>query len=264
MRDEPATTTPRRKGRSPSYPAIDLGLAVQRAEQLWAREHHYQTAIPTILSHWGYGAKSGGGFGALAALKSFGLLEDEGSGEQRRAWLSDLGQGIVTAESEDARRLPIRRAALRPKIHHELWSKYGARLPSDQSIELFLMRERNFTPSGASELVSEWKRTMAFATLTHASANLSTDDGDTNAEHVLKSEDGSTMTPPPTIDRERKDPPSDPSPQARPQRAIQVPYSPTEWALVQASFPLSEGEWQQLLAVLQAMKLGLVLSPEEE
>src|SRR5688500_14916003 len=103
MSDQPAEVRPRRTGRSPSYPGIDLELALQRANELWAREHHYPTAIPTILSHWGYGSKSGGGFAAVAALKTFGLLDDRGTGEGRQAWLSRLAQDIITAENPTAR-----------------------------------------------------------------------------------------------------------------------------------------------------------------
>jgi hypothetical protein len=70
------------------------------------------------------------------------------------------------------------------------------------------------------------------------------------------------MTPPPTI---QQDPPPTGDAKRKParnQRTIQVPYSPTEWALVQASFPMTETEWQQMIAVLEAMKLGLVAPPE--
>jgi hypothetical protein len=42
------------------------------------------------------------------------------------------------------------------------------------------------------------------------------------------------------------------------ERTVQVPYSPGEWALVQAAFPLSEAAWTQMIAVLEAMKPGLV------
>ncbi len=44
----------------------------------------------------------------------------------------------------------------------------------------------------------------------------------------------------------------------RPMRTLQLPYSATEWATLQAAFPLSEAEWDRMLAILNAMKPALV------
>lgn len=262
----PSSVAPRRTGRSPSYPGIDLELAVRRAHELWEREHHYQAAVPTIMGHWGYGEKSGGGFAALAALKSFGLLEDQGSGPDRKAWLSTLAQDIITAENDEDRRTRLRQAALKPPVHAMLWERYQSRLPSDQSLQLFLTRERNFTPSGASELVSEWKRTMAYAGLTDEGGTVPSDAG-FSAENGNRNEEPH-VTPPPVMDRDQaqdrapRDPQQESKGPQRSKRTIQVPYSPNAWALLEASFPMTEQEWDQMVAVLQAMKLGLVQSTQ--
>jgi len=45
----------------------------------------------------------------------------------------------------------------------------------------------------------------------------------------------------------------------RPMRTLQLPYSATAWATLQATFPLSEAEWDRMLAVLTAMKSALVV-----
>jgi hypothetical protein len=41
---------------------------------------------------------------------------------------------------------------------------------------------------------------------------------------------------------------------------VQVPYlpNPADWALLQARFPMTEEEWDSLIAVLQSIKVGLV------
>jgi len=239
-----------------------LELAVRRAGELWEHEHHYQAAVPTIMAHWGYGAKSGGGFAALAALKSFGLLEDQGAGADRKAWLSKLAQDILTAENEADRSAYVRTAALTPPVHAMLWEQYKSRLPSDQSLALFLTRERNFTPSGASELISEWKRTLAYAGLTDEAGSVSDAAGD-SAENGNRTEEPQ-VTPPPVMERDRtqgrgsREEQQDRERSQRKTRTIQVPYAPAAWALLEASFPMTEAEWTQMLAVLQAMKVGLV------
>lgn len=50
----------------------------------------------------------------------------------------------------------------------------------------------------------------------------------------------------------------------RPTRTIQLPYSPTGWASLEAPFPLNDTDWERLLAVLTAMKPGLVAQDERE
>jgi hypothetical protein len=178
---EAASTSRKRKGRSPRYPGIDLETAVERARKLWAEEAHYTTNVQVALGHWGYAPKSGGGAVAIAALKAFGLLDDTGAGDARKVHLTELAQDILLSEAPGRRQEAIQDAALRPPAHADLWSRYGAQLPSDQSVQLYLMRERGFTPGGAAELVSEFKRTISFAGLTGRPATVVFTD-ESNAE----------------------------------------------------------------------------------
>jgi hypothetical protein len=243
-----------RKGRSPNYPGIDLKLALERAKTLWEQEQHHAAPSAVILKHWGYGPKSGGGSVAYAALKRFGLLEDAGNG---RARLTQRAQAILLAEREGRRdEEKIREAALLPTIHKQVWDAHGASLPSDENFQYELITEKGFTPGGATEFISEWKRTLAFAKLAGSGATVSPDAGKTPDDHEPK------LTPPATIETERpSERGQDPSGNQHPKpakRTIQVPYSPTGWALIEAQFPMGESEWDQMLAVLQAMKPGLV------
>jgi hypothetical protein len=252
---EPAPTK-KRKGRSPNYPGIDLGLALERAKTLWERERHHDVPNELILKHWGYGPKSGGGSVAFAALKRFGLMEDGGNG---RARLTPRALNILLAEREGRRdEVLIREAALLPTMHKEMWDKHRAALPSDENLK-FELEMRGFTPGGAAEFLSEWKRTMKYAGLTGDDATVSPNGGETPSVQ----EPTLMPTPTPTL-QEPQEPRTDPPVEReRITRTVQVPYSPTGWALVQASFPMTEREWDQMLAVLQAMKLGLV-SPDSE
>src|SRR5574340_110258 len=161
--DEPK----RKRERSPSYPAISLGPAVEKAKDLYRVEKGYATPIYTILKHWGYRPRSGAGLVAVAALLKFGLLEDEGSGNARKAKITDLAQRIIRdtrEESPDRDRL-LRESALRPQIHRELWERFGAALPSDSNLQHTLIFEYGFTDGGASEFIRQFKATIAFAQL---------------------------------------------------------------------------------------------------
>lgn len=43
---------------------------------------------------------------------------------------------------------------------------------------------------------------------------------------------------------------------------IQLPLAAYRWAAIQAPWPLTEDEWQQMIIVLGQMKAGLVAEPE--
>jgi hypothetical protein len=156
-----------RRLRSPSYPAIPLGAAVEKTKELYKHEKSYPTHIDTVLKHWGYRPKSGSGLVAIAAVLKFGLIDDEGSGSTRRARVSELGLRIVRDTREDSpeRDRLLREAALLPSIHRDLWEKYDGSLPSDANLEYTLRMEYHFTDLGATEFVREFRSTIAYARL---------------------------------------------------------------------------------------------------
>src|ERR1700733_4242727 len=111
---EVGASTKRAKGRSPLYPSINLETAIQRVRQLYEKERQHPTAVGTIVAHWRYKSLNGPAAQTLAALKKYGLLEDEGSGENRKARISALADVIVAHPDEGMRMAAIREAALKP------------------------------------------------------------------------------------------------------------------------------------------------------
>ena len=122
-------------------------------------------AVNLAMQHWGYKEESSTGFSCIAALKKFGLVDHEGMGESRQVRLSNLALTILLDNdpASAARRDALRNAALGPRIHAELWERYGAELPSDQSLRRFLVLERSFNEAAVDELLEEYRATMAFA-----------------------------------------------------------------------------------------------------
>ena len=72
VEEQAAGTTKRRRGRSPSYPAIDLKIALQRSYTLYEIERNHATPVATIRATWGYNHTSGTGLGGLAAAQNAG------------------------------------------------------------------------------------------------------------------------------------------------------------------------------------------------
>jgi hypothetical protein len=251
----PTTTPPRprKKGRSPNYPGIDLGSAVMRAKSLFEHEQHHPAPSNVILSHWGYAPKSGGGSVVFAALKRFGLLEDASPGHAK---LSQLALDILHAEADDRRpHEELRHAALAPTLHKTLWDQYGPTLPSDESLKFKLTTEKGFTPGGATEFISEWKRTMAYAQLTEADVNIPASDETSVPSVAEETMSAATAATPPAAT-----PPS-PSAVQAPTSAplpVNVNLATGAWITLQASARVTEAEWDQFMAVLNAMKPGLI------
>ena len=192
-------------------------------------------------------------------LKKFGLIEYSGSGDSRRAKLTDLALDIIldTREDDSERRALIARAAMFPTIDRELLDEHPDGLPSEASLRFILTRERGFTPGAADELVRELRGTLEFAGIADGGATVSRQESD------MRLDDEPQMTPPVTATPAQ----SDPKPQvvrrsASPQqRSVQLPVSGSSWVTLEAAFPLTEEAWKQMITLLTAMKPGLT-TPE--
>lgn len=170
----PAGQEVRKRFRSPPYPAIGLAKAIERARQLHGVVHHHAVGVSALGSAWDYGEKSSGLWAAAAALLQYGLLTDEGSGDKRKFRLTEAALRIVrdpNPESEKRRSL-IQQAALKPKIHQELWERYGAAIGlSDVVLKSYLTVDRldrgqtAYSDSAADEVIQSYKDTIAFAGL---------------------------------------------------------------------------------------------------
>lgn len=154
-----------KRKRSPNHPGLDLREALDKAKTLHKKEGRSAAHVDVILEHWGYTPKTGPGMVALAALKQFSLVEDEGSGSTRRARLTDVGWSIINDPTSPRSQNLIRDLALRPPIYAELWRHFGGSLPSDATLKEHLVLDSGFTERGAAELIRNLKETVAFAGL---------------------------------------------------------------------------------------------------
>ena len=255
----------KRKARSPSYPAVDLETAIDRARTLYTKEFKHYAPVGAAAEHWGYSRKSSGGILTVAALKKYGLLEEQGSGENRQVRVSPLALKIILDERPDsaARFAAIREAALNPTIHEELWNEYGGKLPSDSNLRYKLRAEMGFTDSAANELIEEFRRTVAFARLADVGTMSGTEEDippPGERAGVSGSQGGRDMPPAPnpqTVDRQPPPPPpTDPL-----TRSVQIPLLSSTWATLQVPYPMSEADWEHMLFLIKAMKPGLAPTP---
>lgn len=174
---KPAPPPAAKLQRSPPYPYVPLSKAVERAKDLYPQSQHHQVGANVLAHAWGYSPTSSGVIQTAAALMQFGLLTDEGSGDKRKFQLTPEAIRIVqdADPASEKRKSAIQRAALLPKIHKELWDKYGTGDVSDVLLQNYLTLDRMeagqspFNSVAATALIEEYKETVTYAGLSKTS-----------------------------------------------------------------------------------------------
>jgi hypothetical protein len=183
MSDEQAIETREKKDRSPNFPFISLPKAVSRAEAINSAHRREAARLSSVGTTWNYGAKSSGLLQTVAALKQFGLLEDIGSGDDRKVMLTDLARRILLDTRPGAKEQALKEAARRPRLIAEYLSRWVPDRPSDSHCISELHLDRGFTNEAARSFLRVFDETISFA-------NLAEDDGagDSAVLHSASSE----------------------------------------------------------------------------
>ncbi|MCX6975893.1 MAG: hypothetical protein NTZ94_16700 [Verrucomicrobia bacterium] len=170
LRDNENPTAKFARLRSPNYPALDLGTALAKVRVLHERERRGSVNARIAIRHWGYSEKSSGGQTALAALKAFGLITDNGEGPARTVQVSDLALRILldTRPNSSERRESIQRAALSPKIHAQVWADLEGNLGSDDNLRHRLIFDYHFNENTVTAFIREFKTTLDFAEISQS------------------------------------------------------------------------------------------------
>lgn len=158
----------KKKHRSPAYPAINLAQAVKRADQFYKQAVKNALSFNAIAAIWDYQPKSSGALLTVAALKQFGLLSELDEASFGRTFqISPLGQRIISDRRPESneREVAIKEAALKPKIHAELWRKYNGTIPPDSELEYRLENDWAFNRNAIKGFIAEFKETIKFAKL---------------------------------------------------------------------------------------------------
>jgi hypothetical protein len=156
--------------RSPAYPVFGLGTGIHWAKILYGKIQDHMVPMQAIAEIWETNTKSSAFLQAISALKQFGLLDDEGKGQQRQARISSLAKTIILDSSPQGERA-AKAAAINPKIHRELWEKYQGRLPtSDAPLRTHLLTrsEGAFNKDHVDDFIRQFRETIAFVKLTES------------------------------------------------------------------------------------------------
>lgn len=151
--------------RSPNYPVIDLENAVDLAAKLEKlAKRHLVPAETAIEKAWGL--KPGGyGFQCIAALRQFGLLQEEDGTAKRQVRLTEDAAKVVHHHPDRA--AILKQAAIKPKVHAAIWGKFPDGLPPDDTIKTYLLFDHRpaFNPASVGDFIKQFRHTIAFAGL---------------------------------------------------------------------------------------------------
>jgi hypothetical protein len=256
MTDQSASITPTKlpRGRSPNYPGISLPAAIDRARTLYEYAQQHPVPRATISSRWGFkNPNSGSASVTYAALTKFGLMEDVGKSDNRQGHITSLGVEVLVPNPNQEQ--AIKKAALLPPIHQEFFQRFGSDLPPDETLRFEFVAQGPFTGNGFTEFLREYRETIAFAKLEQGATVRN--DGTANQP------EGGYVNAPPHISDGRtdmgrvfKDPEYEPKDPAV--TAIPVLLPSGDKVTIEGRFPIPEADWDQMMVVLNAMKLGMV------
>lgn len=154
-----------KKERSPSFPFISLKKAIDRAEA-FANSHGKAAArLVAVGPTWGYAEKSSGLLQTVAALKQYGLIEDFGSGAERKVQLTELAWRILKDMRPGAREQAIGEAVLKPRLMQEYIAHWIPDRPSDAHCISELTLDRGFTEASAKAFLKVFDENASFANL---------------------------------------------------------------------------------------------------
>ena len=218
--------------RSPSYPQMNLGKALDLAAKLYKGIHRASVGNVEAQQIMGYAPKSGSALAALSALKRFGLLE----GRDPHIKLTELALQILEPADARERAEGIAQAATKPEMFSEVLESFGGRLPADSAIRAKLVRDHAFTSAGADAFIRSFKETFAFAER-EASAFIEIDEDPVSASD--EPEDAYSSAAPSAL-RQSIAQAAAATPGVGPISASQLQHLPGA-GMQQAVFPLVEG-----------------------
>ncbi|QPF94100.1 hypothetical protein [Bradyrhizobium commune] len=144
------------KIRSPNYPSMSLGPALEAVRPAYEKEHRNKMARSVLAKHMGYSSLNGRALGKIGAVRAYGLIE--GSGEELRI-SDDTVKALMAPAGSSERTEALGRLANRPQLFQELTKEFPNTLPSLDNLKYALIK-RNFIPDAAEKAAKSYLATM--------------------------------------------------------------------------------------------------------
>lgn len=235
--------------RSPNYPSIDLRAAVDKLPGLFEAMKRHPVGVEVAVKAMGYSYSSSTGKLALAAFRAFGLLDNVQTGSNATVKLSIAALDIAADYPRESASwwAAVKKSALAPNIHSQLWEKYGSNLPADDEVRRYLVRELKFSDKAVGAFIEEYKATIDFAKLTDSDI-IGEDDGDQTAPDLVFANPFAGFKP--KTQSETK------------MRELPITLPSLNIAVLKVPTPMTEIDFTTLVSSLNAWKDALVQKPK--
>lgn len=233
--------------RSPNFPAVSLKKAVELTGQLYGEYKKHEIPVNLVHKAWDYAEHGSAGNRCIAAIKSFGLIEVIGSGKTRKIKVSENGHRIH-GNAPDIKEI-LKKAALLPLLHAELWNHFNANIPNDDLLKNYLLWEHQpaFNEQSVSGFISEFRDTISYAKLGSS---------DIIGEKALYVEDNEVEDKP-INDRSLKMPPITGNTFDQP-----IPLPDGSTAVLRMPRPMSDENFTFIEKFLELIKPNIVFKPK--
>lgn len=158
-------TPEKRRDRSPSFPYLSLKEAVEKLRDFHGKYQRHPARVVNVAEVWNFSPGSSSLLRNVAALKSFGLVDYEGSGKDRKIIISELGLTIVADRRPGHREEAIREAFKNCDSLHEHYQTWGAQRPPDTECISQLHIDEKFTEPAARKFLSVYDESLSYAKL---------------------------------------------------------------------------------------------------
>lgn len=181
-----------KRERSPNFPYISLGKALDRLEVLFTKAKRHEVRVADIAGDWKLKATSGSTDRNVAALLAYGLIEDSGTGDSRKIKISENGWRILEDGRPGVREKMLADAALKPAIIQQYASLWSEGRPDDTHALSQLKFEGGFTSDGAAQFLRVFDETIRFTEAVESDKNTATGDQE---ERENEPENGAEQMP---------------------------------------------------------------------
>jgi hypothetical protein len=151
-----------KRERSPQFPYISLTKALERIETMANKAGHHEVRVFDVAADWKLSPKSSSTDRNVAALVSYGLVEESGTGEAKKIKISENGWRIMEDKRPGVRDKLLAEAAIKPPVIEEYARHWGERRPDDGHALSQLKFEGGFTDEGATQFLRVFDETIRF------------------------------------------------------------------------------------------------------
>ena len=143
---------------STRFPFVNLTKALDRAEKIFISDRGGKgLKMPGAFAAWGYSPKSSGGFQTVGALMGYGILDDEGSKEDRLLKLTQAARRYFLSEIEEDRAALRDQFARSPKLFAHLLDQWDEGTVPDPVARTYLKTEIKLNDQSAKSALSIYK-----------------------------------------------------------------------------------------------------------